>query len=132
MVAPGSEGLDARVKALEAQQKTDHMHIGEIIRATKARGYEVLAFVMIGNPLEDRRTVAMTRRMLTSLPIDLVQIASLFPLPKTPIYEEIMARTNVDYWREHILHGTPVSPVVRLDTDLDDAEIDRMVTDTYI
>jgi anaerobic magnesium-protoporphyrin IX monomethyl ester cyclase len=107
-------------------------HIGEVIRATKARGYEVLAFVMIGNPFEDRRTVGMTRRLLTSLPIDLVQIASLFPLPKTPIYEELVSRTGVDFWREHILHGTPVHPVPRLDTSLTDAEIDQMVTETYM
>lgn len=107
-------------------------HIGEVIRATKARGYEVLAFVMIGNPGEDRRTVAMTRRLLTSLPIDLVQIASLFPLPKTPIYEEIVRRSGVDLWREHILHGTPVKPVARLDTDLDDEQIAQLVTETYM
>jgi anaerobic magnesium-protoporphyrin IX monomethyl ester cyclase len=107
-------------------------HISSVIRATKARGYEVLAFVMIGNPLEDRQTVGMTRRLLTSLPIDLVQVASLFPLPKTPIYNEIMARTGVDYWREHILHGTPVQPVVRLDTDLSDDDIAALVTDMYM
>ena len=74
----------------------------------------------------------MTRRLLTSLPIDLVQIASLFPLPKTPIYEEIMNRTGVDYWREHILHGTPVHPVTRLDTELTDTEIEHLVTETYM
>ena len=107
-------------------------HISQVIRATKARGYEVLAFVMIGNPLEDRHTVAMTRRLLNSLPIDLVQVASLFPLPKTPIYNEIVASTGVDYWREHVLHGTPVQPVVRLDTDLSDDEIGQLVTETYM
>ena len=107
-------------------------HIADVIRATKARGYEVLAFVMIGNPLEDRHTVAMTRRLLTTSPIDLVQVASLFPLPKTPIYNEIVARTGVDYWREHVLHGTPVHPVLRLDTDLSDGEIGQLVTETYM
>lgn len=107
-------------------------HIGEVIRATKRRGYEVLAFVMIGNPLEDRRTVGMTRRLLLSLPIDLVQVASLFPLPKTPIYELLRARTGQDPWREHILSGAPIRPVVRLDTDLDERTISRMVTETYM
>jgi radical SAM superfamily enzyme YgiQ (UPF0313 family) len=107
-------------------------HIGEVLRATKARGYEVLAFVMIGNPLEDRRTVGMTRRLLTREPVDLVQIAGLFPLPKTPLYEAIIAKTGVDIWREHILHGTPVHPVIRLDTELDDAQIDHLVTETYM
>lgn len=110
----------------------DTSHIGEVVRATKKRGYEVLAFVMIGNPGEDARTVAMTRRLLLSLPIDLVQVASLFPLPKTPIYQELMAQTGRDPWREHILHGTPMRPVVRLDTDLGEAEITRMVTETYM
>jgi len=116
--------VDKRMKSTE--------HIGEVIKATKKRGYEVLAFVMIGNPLEDRRTVGMTRRMLTSLPIDLVQIASLFPLPKTPIYEEIVRRTGVDYWQRHILDGSPIHPVVRLDTQLTDDEINQLVTETYM
>ncbi len=127
-IESGSNAILRRVD--KRMQSTDH--IGEVIRATKDRGYEVLAFVMIGNPLEDERTVGMTRRLLTTLPIDLVQIAGLFPLPKTPIYEEIMRRTGQDYWREHILHGTPVHPVTRLDTELSDAEIDRMVTETYM
>jgi len=127
-IESGSNQILRRVD--KRMKSTDH--IGEVIRATKAQGYEVLAFVMIGNPFEDRRTVGMTRRLLTSLPIDLVQIASLFPLPKTPIYEEIMARTGVDYWRDHVLQGTPVQPVMRLDTDLTDDEIDQMVTETYM
>jgi hypothetical protein len=87
---------------------------------------------MIGNPLETRRTVGMTRRLLTSLPIDLVQVASLFPLPRTPIYNELMARTGRDPWREHILHGTKMSPVQRLDTDLGDDEIQQLVTEMYL
>ena len=124
-------GSNAILKRVDKRMKSTE-HIGEVVRATKARGYEVLAFVMIGNPLEDERTVGMTRRLLTSLPIDLVQVASLFPLPKTPIYNEIMQRTGRDVWREHVLHGTPVKPVVRLDTDLDDDTIDRMVTETYM
>jgi radical SAM superfamily enzyme YgiQ (UPF0313 family) len=107
-------------------------HIGEVIRASKKRGYEVLAFVMIGNPLETRRTVGMTRRLLTGLPIDLVQVASLFPLPKTPIYNELMARTGRDPWREHVLYGTKMSPVERLDTDLGDEEIQQLVTEMYL
>lgn len=127
-IESGSNAILQRVD--KRMQSTEH--IGEVIRATKARGYEVLAFVMIGNPLETERTVGMTRRLLTSLPIDLVQIASLFPLPKTPIYNEIVARTGVDFWREHILHGTPVQPVMRLDTDLNDEDIARLVTETYM
>ncbi len=127
-IESGSNRILQRVD--KRMKSTDH--IGEVIRATKARGYEVLAFVMIGNPLEDQQTIGMTRRMLRSLPIDLVQIASLFPLPKTPIYNEIVARTGIDYWREHVLHGTPVRPVVRLDTELSDEEIAQSVTETYM
>ncbi len=105
--------------------------IARVVRATAARGYEVLAFVMIGNPLETRATVRATRRMLLELPIDLVQVASLFPLPKTPIYQEIVARTGVDPWREHTLHGTPVRPMTRLETALDEEAIERLVAETY-
>ena len=50
----------------------------------------------------------------------------------TPIYNEIVARTGVDFWREHILHGTPVQPVPRLDTSLSDTEIEHMVTELYM
>jgi anaerobic magnesium-protoporphyrin IX monomethyl ester cyclase len=127
-IESGSNAILRRVD--KRMQSTEH--IGEVVRATKKRGYEILAFVMIGNPLEDRSTVAMTRRMLLSLPVDLVQVASLFPLPKTPIYEQIVLRSGVDVWREHVLTGRPVKPVLRLDTDLDDAEVQQLVTETYM
>jgi radical SAM superfamily enzyme YgiQ (UPF0313 family) len=127
-VESGSNTILRRVD----KRMEDTEQIRRVIRATKARGYEVLAFVMIGNPLEDRHTVGMTRRLLLDLPIDLVQVASLFPLPKTPIYEELCRRSGTDPWREHVLHGTPMRPVVRLDTDLTDGEVTRMVTETYM
>jgi hypothetical protein len=62
----------------------------------------------------------------------LIQVASLFPLPNTPIYEEIVKLTGKDSWREHILHGTSIHPITRLDTDLDDAEIRHLVTRIYV
>ena len=124
-------GSNAILRRVDKRQLSTE-HIRHIISATKARGFEVLAFVMIGNPLETRTTVGMTRRLLKELPIDLVQIASLFPLPKTPIYEEIMRRSGIDPWREHILHGLPMKPTLRLDTDLDDDQIRHLVTETYM
>ena len=124
-------GANEILKRVDKRQ-TSTDHIRHNIIATKQRGFEVLAFVMIGNPLETTTTVGMTRRMLKELPIDLVQIASLFPLPKTPIYEQIMEITGNDPWREHILHGTPMKPTLRLDTPLDDEQIRHLVTQTYM
>lgn len=127
-IESGSSAILRRVD--KRQESVDH--IRRAIIATKARGFEVLAFVMIGNPLETVTTVGMTRRLLKELPIDLVQIASLFPLPKTPIYEELMLQTGRDPWREHVLHGTPMKPTLRLDTELDDEAIRGLVTQTYM
>ncbi len=124
-------GSNEILKRVDKRQ-TSTEHIKHAIVATKKRGFEVLAFVMIGNPLETEVTVGMTRRLLKELPIDLVQIASLFPLPKTPIYEELMRMSGRDPWRDHILHGTPMKPTMRLDTTLDDETIRHLVTQTYM
>ena len=78
-----------------------------------------------------QETVALTRQFLLDLPIDLVQVASLFPLPKTPIYRDLVAQTGVDFWREHVLHGTPVKPFPLLETDLTCDEVDRLVSRMY-
>ncbi len=123
-------GSNEILKRVDKRQ-TSTEHIRHIVVETKRRGFEVLAFVMIGNPLETRRTVGMTRRMLKELPIDLIQVASLFPLPKTPIYEELVRLGGRDPWREHVLHGTPF-PTQRLDTTLDDETIRSLVTQTYM
>jgi len=128
----GIEGGSPEIRGRVDKRLVSNAHIAQVLAATRARGYEVLAFVMIGNPLEDHTSVRMTRNLLRDSAIDLIQVASLFPLPRTPIYREIVARTGRDYWREHVLHGASIHPVERLDTGLSDDEIRRMVTETYL
>ena len=79
-----------------AKRLSTNDDILEVLHQTKKRGYEVLGFVMIGNPLETRETVAQTRALIRQSPIDLLQVASLFPLPGTPIYQEVVQRTGRD------------------------------------
>jgi radical SAM superfamily enzyme YgiQ (UPF0313 family) len=127
-IESGSHAVRARVnKRMLTNEK-----LVEVLEATSRRGFEVLAFTMIGNPGDTRETIRETRQFLRNSPVDLIQVASLFPLPNTPIYEEIVKLTGKDSWREHILHGTSIHPITRLDTDLDDAEIRRLVTRIYV
>jgi hypothetical protein len=51
--------------------------------------------------------------MLKELPTELVQIGSLFPLPETPSYEQLMPITGRGRWQENILHRTPMKPTLR-------------------
>lgn len=124
----GSEVIRRRV----VKRMCSNEEISSVLQATHDRGFEVLAFVMIGNPGETADTVRQTQEMLLSGSIDLIQVASLFPLPKTPIYQDLIDRTGRDPWRELVLHGTDIHPLQRLDTALDDDEIRRLVARTYM
>jgi radical SAM superfamily enzyme YgiQ (UPF0313 family) len=127
----GIESGSPEVRRRIAKRMSTNEEILGILEQTKKRGYEVLGFVMIGNPLETRESVEQTRNLIRQSPIDLLQVASLFPLPRTPIYNEIVARTGRDSWAEHVLSGSAIHPVQRLDTDLDDEAVRRMVSETY-
>lgn len=127
----GIESGDPAIRRRVNKRMSTNADITSVIEDTKAMGYEVLAFVMVGNPGETEQSVAATRRLLLDSPIDLVQVASLFPLPNTPIYKALVAQTGVDIWREHTLHGTPVHPVARYDTALDDDQVNSLVSGTY-
>ena len=127
----GIESADNAILARIGKVQKTVEHMGSIITRTKRRGFETLAFVMIGNPLETPETVAKTRDFLLSYPIDFVQVSHLFPLPNTPLYNAIVAETGMDTWREHILHGTPSKPFSLLDTELTSEQIERMVTELY-
>jgi radical SAM superfamily enzyme YgiQ (UPF0313 family) len=128
----GIESGSPVVRKRVSKSMISNEHIISVLEATKKRGFEVLAFVMIGNPLEDKHTVAQTRRLVRHPAVDFVQVASFFPLPNTPIYKEIVARSGRDYWKEHVLHGTSIHPVQRLDTVLTPDEVDALVTRTYV
>jgi anaerobic magnesium-protoporphyrin IX monomethyl ester cyclase len=127
----GIESGSPEVRRRIAKRLSTNEDILEVLHQTKKRGYEVLGFVMIGNPLETRQTVTQTRDLIRQSPIDLLQVASLFPLPGTPIYKEIVAQTGRDSWAEHVLHGSPIHPVTRLDTSLSDEEVRSLVSETY-
>lgn len=127
----GIESGSPDVRKRIAKRLSTNDDILEVLHQTKKRGYEVLGFVMIGNPLETRETVAQTRALIRQSPIDLLQVASLFPLPGTPIYQEVVQRTGRDSWAEHVLTGAPIHPVQRLDTHLTDEEVRHLVSETY-
>ena len=127
----GIESGSPDVRRRIAKRLSTNEEILEVLQQTKKRGYEVLGFVMIGNPLETRETVLQTRDLIRQSPIDLLQVASLFPLPGTPIYKEIVARSGRDSWAEHVRNGSPIHPVERLQTNLSDDDIRRLVSETY-
>lgn len=89
-------------KVLEAISKRITVDlVRDVVKETRAHGFEILCDFMIGLPGETQQEVEDTIRLSLELPIDYAQFAITVPYPNTKLYELGIARGLFDdYWEE--------------------------------
>jgi len=98
-------GDDQVLKNIQKKQKGSS-HIREVIRKTKAAGIGVTGFFVLGLPGETDQSLQNTLDLITQEPLDFAQISPYWPIPRTPIYENLVRETGVDIWKLAITDGT--------------------------
>lgn len=97
-------GDDTVLKNINKSQKGSQ-HIREVVRKTKAAGIGVTGFFVLGLPGESDQSLKTTLDLITKEPFDYVQISPYWPIPNTPIYDELVRTTGMDIWRLAITDG---------------------------
>lgn len=97
-------GDDQVLKNINKKQKGVG-NIREIIRKTKSAGIGVTGFFVLGLPGESNESLKNTLDLITSEPFDYVQISPYWPIPNTPIYNNLVKTTGVDIWKSAITNG---------------------------
>ncbi len=94
-------------------------------------GMEVLGFFTLGNPGETHETIARSKAFVLSLDLDFIQVAPIFMLPGSPMYNTHVERTGDDFWRQHTLDLKPLDALPFLDTELTTEELKAAALDIY-
>ena len=97
-------GDDTVLKNINKTQKGSE-HIRSVIRMTKACGIGVTGFFVLGLPGESEQSLKNTLDLITEEPLDYVQISPYWPIPNTPIYDDLVKRTGIDIWKLSITQG---------------------------
>jgi anaerobic magnesium-protoporphyrin IX monomethyl ester cyclase len=77
--------------------------IRQAVRWSREEGIITLGFFMVGLPGEDWAGLERTRRFALELGCDFVQVNKFVPQPPSELYQELVKKTGVDYWREYTL-----------------------------
>lgn len=87
-----SYGIDAVCNAtlskIKPRQNVNFNKIKLALELTSNVGIIVRAYVMIGYPWEDKKSLQETKKILKTLPVDDLRISFLTPFPGTLLYEE--------------------------------------------
>ncbi len=127
----GLESGDMEILARTAKPQGGAKRMRDAIGWAREFGMEVLGFFTLGHPGETLATVARTKRFILSLDLDFIQVAPIFMLPGSPMYQEWVERTGDDFWREHTLHLTELRELPFLDTELTTQELKDATLDIY-
>ncbi len=100
------------------------------LSATRDAGIDTVGFFMLGLPGETLETLETTRRFLDVAALDYVQISPYWPVPRTPIYDAMVAETGVDPWRDVITKGLPEKLPLH-GTDFEMRELDEVASRLY-
>lgn len=106
--------------------------VREVIGTTRRLGIRTLGFFIVGSPGETRQSVRESMQLARELDLDYAQFSMLSYFPGSPLYDEWMARTGIDYWREFTVGGARVAPPEPMDTELSTRDIRRLTQQAYI
>lgn len=56
----------------------------------KKFGFEIVGYFMLGYPGETIKTLEETREIIKTMPTDYIELNTFFPLPSSPVYQEIL------------------------------------------
>ncbi len=119
------EMLDRVNKGIRLEQ------VRETIRLTKKHGIRALGFFLVGSPGETRQTIQKTLKFAKSLNLDYIQFSKTTAKPLTSLWQDMVAESGYDYWREYILGNAVEQALPRPWTELTNDEIDELALRCY-
>lgn len=120
------EMLDRVNKGITLEQ------VRETIKLTRKHGIRALGFFLIGSPQETRESIRQTLKFAKSLNLDYVQFSKTTAKPLTSMWQDMVAETGYDYWREYILGNAEEAALPRPWTELTNDEIDELAYRAYV
>lgn len=96
--------LDKIGKKIQAEQ------VSQAVAWAKEAGLQHIEgnFIIGADPAENDEDLALTRRMLLSLPWTFVSVAVIVPYPGTPVYQQMLAAGQIDAdanWDDFVMFG---------------------------
>ncbi len=123
-------GDDSVLKNISKTQKGTE-HIRRVIQMTKASGIGVTGFFVLGLPGETERSLQNTLDLITQEPLDYVQISPYWPIPNTPIYDELIKDTGIDIWKLTITQGARQEDLKLENTDFSVKDMHKFASTIY-
>lgn len=123
----GEQGvLDQVNKRITIKQIRETMGICRDLRIKS------LGFFLIGAPGDNKETIKKTLKFAKSLELDYVQFSKCLAKPLTPLWQELVSKTQKDYWKDWILGNEIDRELPRPWTNLSNADIDRFTKWAYV
>jgi radical SAM superfamily enzyme YgiQ (UPF0313 family) len=107
-------------------------NVRDTIAACSSLGIRTLGFFLIGAPGDTRETVRETVAFAKKLDLDYVQFSKCLAKPLTPLWKDLVAKEQKDYWREWILGKETDRELPRPWTELTNQEVDQLTRWAYI
>lgn len=113
-------------------KKVSLQNVRDTIAACSSLGIRTLGFFLIGAPGDTRETVRETVAFAKKLDLDYVQFSKCLAKPLTPLWKDLVAKEQKDYWREWILGKETDRELPRPWTELTNQEVDQLTRRAYI
>ncbi|HQO58532.1 MAG TPA: radical SAM protein [Candidatus Omnitrophota bacterium] len=106
--------------------------VQDMIAACSSLGIRTLGFFLVGAPGDTRETVKETVAFAKKLNLDYVQFSKCLAKPLTPLWKDMVAQEQKDYWRDWVLGTETDRELPRPWTELTNQEVDQLARWAYI